>query len=185
MMREVAHYWRHPGLPGVDLLRARFVTHRYGKHTHPSYTMGVIESGVEEFAHAGTTLRAGAGQVVAVNPEVVHTGHAGAPEGWRYRTLYPVPDIVAEIAAELGHPRGTPYFPEAVIDDDASAGQLRAAHRAAEGGDALAASSLLRLAIGGLLRRHASRAAEIGRWPSPPAAVRAAREILQDRKSVV
>jgi hypothetical protein len=51
MSGEVAHYWRHPGLPDVDLLRARFVTHRYAKHAHPGFVFGVIESGVEEFDH--------------------------------------------------------------------------------------------------------------------------------------
>jgi hypothetical protein len=105
---EVAHYRRHPTESGVDLLSARYVTHRYSRHAHTTYTIGLIETGVEEFEHAGTMLRAGAGQVAILNPEVVHTGQAGVPEGWRYRVLYPAVDVVEEIAAELGAPRGTP-----------------------------------------------------------------------------
>jgi hypothetical protein len=89
MNREVAHYRRHPAKPGIDLLSACYVTHRYSRHAHTTYTIGLIESGVEEFEHAGTTLRAGTGQVAILNPEVVHTGQAGVPEGWRYRVLYP------------------------------------------------------------------------------------------------
>jgi hypothetical protein len=78
---ELAHYWHHPGLPDVGLLRARFVTHRFGRHAHEGYTVGLIESGGEEFHHKRTLLRAGPGAIAILNPEVVHTGHAGVPEG--------------------------------------------------------------------------------------------------------
>src|SRR6266516_1697094 len=90
MPTEQARYWQHDAVPGVDLLRARFVTHRYGKHAHETYTVGVIESGVEEFDYGGQLLRAGAGAVALLNPEVVHTGHAGVPrDGDRRRPLRP------------------------------------------------------------------------------------------------
>jgi hypothetical protein len=112
MSREVARYRRHPAEPGVDLLSARYVTHRYARHAHATFTVALIESGVEEFEHAGSLLRAAAGQVALLNPEVVHSGHAGVPEGWRYRVLYPAVDVVTELAAELGAPGGTPYFPD-------------------------------------------------------------------------
>src|SRR6266545_3129474 len=158
MSDEVAHYWRHPGLPEVDLLRARFITHRYARHAHEGYTIGVIESGVEEFDVPGAVLRAGAGALAIINPEVVHTGQAGAPEGWAYRVTYPAVDVVADIAAELGAPPGTPYFPDIVLDDPANARLVRSAHLAAEHGDSLAASSHLRAAIAGLLRRYAAQA---------------------------
>jgi hypothetical protein len=107
----VAHYWRHPGLPRVNLLRARFVTHRYTRHSHEGYTIGLIESGAEEFDHQGAVERAGPGAVVILNPVVVHTGRAAVPEGWAYRVVYPAVDVVAGIAADLGAPPGTPRFP--------------------------------------------------------------------------
>jgi AraC-like DNA-binding protein len=178
---EIAHYWRHPGLPDVDLLRARYVTHRFGRHTHEGYVVALIESGIEEFHRNGTLLRAGAGGLVIVNPEVVHTGHAGVPEGWTYRVMYPAVKVVAEVAAELGATRGTPYFADTVIDDPVSARQMRAAHRAAQYGDALAASAQLHTALAWLLRRHA--AIRHGSEPRSAASptVRAAREILHER----
>jgi AraC-like DNA-binding protein len=181
MSDEVAHYWRHPGLPDVDLLRARFVTHRYARHAHEGYTIGLIEFGVEEFDVPGTALRAGPGAVVILNPEVVHTGQPGVPEGWAYRVTYPAVDVVAEIAAELGGPRGTPYFPTKVLDDPDGARLLRTAHHAAEQDDALAASSHLRAALAGLLRRHAARPPAVEPRPAGPGAIAAARDILHDR----
>ena len=183
MASEVARYWQHAGVPGVDLLRARYVTHRYTRHAHETFTFAVIEAGVEEFNHGGSLLRAGQGAVALLNPDVVHTGHAGAPEGWAYRVLYPAPALVAGVAADLGWRRGTPSFPETVVYDPRSARLLRAAHIAAEHGDRLASSSLLRAALAGLLRAHARRGDRAGAAsdrPSP-AAVRAVRDLLAGR----
>ena len=180
----MAHYWRHAGVPGVDLLRARYVTHRYTRHAHETFTFALIESGIEEFNYGGSLLRAGAGGVALLNPDVVHTGHAGSPDGWAYRVLYPDPALVGAVAAEMGWRLGTPSFPETVVYDARSARLLRAAHIAAEHGDRLASSSLLRAALAGLLRAHA-RPGDRGRAePGPrrsPAAVRTVRDLLADR----
>lgn len=180
---EQARYWRHAGVPGVDLLRARYVTHRYAKHAHETYTIALIEEGVEEFEHGRNLLRAGRGAVALLNPEVVHTGHAGVPEGWSYRVLYPSVRVVEDIAAELGAAPGTPHFAETVVDDERSAQLVRAAHLAAEHGDSLAASSVLHAALAGLLGRHARPA---GRVPAAGhqrhvQAVCDARELLHER----
>jgi len=180
---EVARYWRHSGVAGVDLLRARFVTHRYGRHAHETYTLGVIEAGVEEFEHRGSLLRAGPGAVALLNPEVVHTGQAAGPDGWSYRVFYPAVEVVTDIAAELGWRDGPPVFPETVIRDAGSARLLHAAHVAAERGDRLASSSLLRTAIAGLLAAHAAAGPGGGssRCGRAPAAVAQTRELLAGR----
>jgi AraC-like DNA-binding protein len=184
MPTEHARYWQHGAVPGVDLLRARFVTHRYGRHAHETYTVGVIESGVEEFDYGGQLLRAGAGAVALLNPEVVHTGQAGVPGGWSYRVLYPAVSLMAGIARDLGAPGGTPTFPETVIDDARSARLLRAAHLAAEHGDRLASSSLLRAALAGILSAHASLAGAGDPPPRPrnsAVVIRAVQDELADR----
>jgi AraC-like DNA-binding protein len=184
---EAARYWRHSAVAGVDLLRARYVTHRYGRHAHETYTIGVIESGVEEFEYGGTLLRAGAGSVALLNPEVVHTGQAGIPDGWTYRVFYPEVDVVAGIAAELSWPAGTPSFPQTVVNDPKSARLLRAAHVAAERGDRLASSGLLRTAIAGMLSAHALHGQGCAPGVAPrqpsraPVAVARTRELLSTR----
>jgi AraC-like ligand binding domain len=104
MPAETARYWRHAAVPGVDLLRARFVTHRYNRHAHETFTLGLVEAGVEEFEYGGSLLRAGRGAVALLNPEVVHTGQAAGPDGWTYRVLYPAVDVVTGVAAEIGSP---------------------------------------------------------------------------------
>ncbi|WP_018657239.1 helix-turn-helix transcriptional regulator [Actinomadura flavalba] len=175
---ENARHWRHPAVADVDLLRARFVTYRFGRHVHEGYTVGVIESGVEEFAHPGGVDRAGPGALAVVNPDVVHTGHAGTPEGWTYRVLYPGERLVREVAAELGR-RGAPSFGHPVIWDPEAAALLRAAHRAGEdGSDALTGSTLLRRGLAALLR-HAG--ADLPDGAALPADVARARDILHAR----
>ncbi len=182
---EAARYWRHSAVAGVDLLRARYVTHRYGRHAHETYTLGVIESGVEEFEYGGALHSAGTGAVALLNPEMVHTGQAGAPEGWSYRVFYPAVEVVAGVAAELGWP-GTPSFGPVVSYREDSAALLRAAHQAAEHGDRLASSTLLHAALRGLLAAHADHG-RVARAAGPrgggraPAAVARVRDLLGSR----
>ncbi len=183
MAAEVARYWQHAAVAGVDLLRARFITHRYGRHAHETYTFGLVESGIEEFDYGGRLLRAGPGAVALLDPEVVHTGQAASPAGWAYRVLYPEVSVVTEIAAQLGWRRGTPRFPQPVLYDGRSAALLRSAHRAAEHGDQLASSSLLTEALAWLLTAHAS-AANAAAPPAirrSPASVGVVCELLEER----
>jgi AraC-like DNA-binding protein len=183
MAAEVARYWQHAAVAGVDLLRARFITHRYGRHAHETYTFGLIEAGVEEFDYAGSLLRAGPGAVALLDPEIVHTGQAGTPAGWSYRVLYPEVRVVTDVAAQLGRRGGTPRFPQTVLYDPRSAALLRSAHQAAEHGDQLASSSLLTTALAGLLSAHADAgiAAAPGRVRRSPASIRAVCELLHER----
>jgi AraC-like DNA-binding protein len=180
MVTEVARYWQHGAVDGVDLLRARYVTHRYGRHAHETYTFGLIEAGVEEFEYGSTLLRAAPGAVALLNPDVVHTGQAATPAGWTYRVLYPEVSVVTSLAAELGWHRGTPWFPETVLYDPATAALLRRAHQAAEHGDRLASSTALTAALTRLLRAHSAAppSDDSGAPSRSPASVRAVRDLL-------
>jgi|SRR5215469_6026969 len=183
MAVEIARYWQHAAVAGVDLLRARFITHRYGRHAHETYTFGLIESGVEEFDYGRSLLRAGPGAVALLNPEVVHTGQAATPAGWSYRVLYPKVNVVTEVAEQLGWRRGTPLFPQTVLYDERSAGLLRSAHSAAEHGDRLASSSLLYAALARLLTAHAdvTNTMTDSRARRAPASISALCDLLAER----
>jgi AraC-like DNA-binding protein len=174
-------------MPGVDLLRARYVRHRFARHSHEGYTICAVDSGVEQFDVLGPLAgcdsgrcRAGPGQVVIINPEVVHTAQAGSPGGWEYRVLYPATDIVAEVAGELGHRCRVPFFPNSVVNDPESALVVRAVHDAAEQEASLAASTLLHVLIERLVRWHAGRRTQRSAQSARPAVV-AAREVLDER----
>ncbi|WP_329336731.1 AraC family transcriptional regulator [Streptomyces sp. NBC_01352] len=149
---ERARHWRYAGLPGVDLLRARYVRKTFVRHTHENFVIAAIADGVEVFHHRGADQYAGAGALALVNPDTAHTGRAGVPDGWRYGAVYPSPEVVAEIAAETTLIRGTPGFVRPVLDDAYAVELVHQVLRAAEEGNALAADTLLRVAVTRLLR---------------------------------
>ncbi|MEU7433594.1 AraC family transcriptional regulator [Streptomyces sioyaensis] len=151
---EWARHWRYAGLPGLDLLRARYVRHSFPRHAHDGYVVCAVTSGIEEVGFQQGTVRAGHGGIMMINPEVAHTARAGAPEGWSYATLYPSSEVVAEIAAETTGLRGTVGFDETVAEDPHLGHMITEIHRAAEAGNALAADSLLRILVARLLRRY-------------------------------
>lgn len=177
---EHARYWRFSGLPDTEMLTARFVTTNFTRHTHPTYTFGVITGGIEEYAHPGGTSRVGPGGLAVVGPDEVHTGHAGVPEGWTYRVFYPRPEVVVGIARELGL-RGTPAFSESGIDAPEASRLLHAAHLAAERGDRLGASSLMRGGIAALLRSHGRERLPRARGGTARPETARAREVLVSR----
>ncbi|WP_405649106.1 AraC family transcriptional regulator [Streptomyces sp. NBC_00019] len=149
---ERARHWQYAELPGVDLLRARYVRKNFVRHTHENFVIAAIADGVEVFHYRGADRYAGAGSLALVNPDTAHTGRAGVPEGWRYGAVYPSPEVVAEIAGETTAIRGTPGFVSPVLDDPYAAGLVHQVLRAADEGNALAADTLLRVAVTRLLR---------------------------------
>jgi AraC-like DNA-binding protein len=178
---ERARHWQYEELPGVDLLRARYVRKRFVRHTHENFVIAAIADGVEVFHHGGADQYAGPGTLALVNPDTPHTGRAGGPEGWRYGAVYPSPDLVAEIAAETTMIRGTPGFTSPVLFDPYAVGLVHQVLRAADEGNALAADTLLRVAVTRLLRLNG------GPLPRRPAraagssAAARARAVLQER----
>ncbi|MBB5374902.1 AraC-like DNA-binding protein [Deinococcus metalli] len=157
--QERAVFTRPAELPGVELLSARFVTHRYLPHAHDSLAVALIEGGVEGYRYRGAQVRAAAGEVAAVLPGEVHTGEPLTPDGWAYRVLYLHPEWVVgpDGRALLG-------FRSDVMTDAALTAALRRAHRALLAPEAgvLARETLLRAAID-VLARHADHRAR----PSP------------------
>ncbi|MDU8994028.1 AraC family transcriptional regulator [Streptomyces mirabilis] len=179
--QERARHWRYPELPGVDLLRARFVEKIFVRHTHENFVIAAISDGVEVFHHGGADQYAGPGALALVNPDTPHTGRAGVPEGWRYGAVYPSPELVAEIAAETTTIRGTPGFVSPVLDDPYAAGLVHEVLRAAEEGNALAADTLLRVAVTRLLRLNGGPLPQRGVRTAGARVAARARAVLEER----
>ncbi|GGT43728.1 AraC family transcriptional regulator [Streptomyces purpureus] len=154
---ERARYWQYAELPGVDLLHAHYVRKAFARHTHETFVFAAITEGVEAFHYRDALVHAAPGQIALVNPDTPHTGHAGVPEGWTYRTIYPAVDLIQSIAADTIAVRGAVGFTDPVVDDPRAAQLVIGVHRAAEEGNALAADSLLRLVTARMLRSHGGR----------------------------
>ncbi|MGY0019144.1 AraC family transcriptional regulator [Streptomyces sp. cg35] len=177
---EWARHWRYEQLPGLDLLRARYLRHTFPRHSHDGYVFGAVTHGVEEVGLPHGTVHAGPGSVVMINPEVAHTARAGGPDGWSYFTLYPSAEVVAEVAAETTTVRGTAGFGETIVTDPRAAQLIREVHRAAEQGNALAADSLLRVVLARLLRDHGTALAQRPHRSAGAEAAARARDVLEE-----
>lgn len=178
---ERARYWRSAELPGVDLLRARYVDKKFVRHTHEHFVIAAIADGLEVFHHGGADQYAGPGTLALVNPDTPHTGRAGVPEGWRYSAVYPSPDVVAEIAAETTVIRGTPGFVTPVLEDPYAAGLVHQVLRAVDEGNALAADTLLRVAVTRLLRLNGGPLPQRTVRTAGATAAARARAVLEER----
>jgi AraC-like DNA-binding protein len=178
---EWARHWQYERLPGLDLLRARYVRHTFPRHSHEGFVIGAVTDGVEAVGTPGGTLHAGPGSIVMINPEVAHSARAGGPEGWTYSTLYPSAALVAEVAAETSTIRGSVAFAEPIVTDPYTSGLVQKVHRAAEQGNALAADSLLRFALARMLRDHGTARADRPRSSAGAAAAARARDVLAGR----
>lgn len=118
MHREQADYLHLRELGGLELLKAHYHQTQFSKHTHEGYCIGVIEEGAQSFFRTGQLHVAPKGDIILVNADEIHTGSSAVESGWRYRAIYPTPEMLAEVSQdffEQGH--GAPWFPQAVIQD--------------------------------------------------------------------
>lgn len=115
---DVTRFWRVQRYRGLDCLRATFRRHSYARHTHETYAIAAILDGCETFFHRGEQHYAGKGCIAVVCPDEVHDG-APYGESFEYRTFYPSPELMQDIAEDLaGRPLArAPWFRRSVIDD--------------------------------------------------------------------
>lgn len=105
---------------GLELYRARIVRHAFEPHAHAAFGVGVITSGAERFRYRGSEHLAGAGNLVLMNADELHTGRAGHEAGWSYRMLYLEPAALAQLGGAGWH------FRDAVVHDPARAARIDA-----------------------------------------------------------
>lgn len=114
-----AEFFHPPARPGIELYRAHIVRHAFEPHTHAAYGFGAVASGVERFRYRGSEHLAAPGDIVTMNPDVLHTGRAESDGGWQYRMIYIEPQVLDDIAGQRGW-----WFADAVQQQPARAQQL-------------------------------------------------------------
>jgi AraC-like DNA-binding protein len=118
---EISRYTVFPNL-GVELLQARFRTHRYSRHSHDAYAIGVTLEGVQSFRCRGALRNGLPGSILSINPDEMHDGHSGTSDGYAYCMFYVAPHKVAA-ALEDAHERAVApaAFVSPLLHDDAVA----------------------------------------------------------------
>lgn len=156
-------YWRADALGGLDCFAARFTTHRYARHWHDGYAIGVVVHGAERFTCNGREWRAAPlATVIAINPGEVHDGASAAPAGWAYRMVYPSADALTRVAASLTGRAVAPTLQRSAIGDPDLARRFVAWHERMERAtDRVAREQALWMWLADLLRRHADLSAGV------------------------
>jgi len=135
---------------------ARFISHRFPRHTHEGFGICVIEEGVHRIKVRGSDESVPRTRVVTLNPDEPHDGESAVPgESYAFRSLY------LDTSGLPGwEDRGgaVPRFVNAIVDDLDVWRELSLAHHLCEPGvasDALAVDTLLERATARLFERHA------------------------------
>ena len=112
---ESARLW-DPGLPGIELFQAQFFHHKFNKHFHETYTIGLNETGVGCCQHQGELHFHYPGSFKLLNPGDVHAGQVASSDGWTFRNLYIKPLLVKQCLMQLELSVGEiPSFRDPVI----------------------------------------------------------------------
>jgi AraC-like DNA-binding protein len=179
MTGEWSQYYRQAALHDLEVLHARFIEHRFARHSHEYYVIGVVEAGVQAYSYRGVRHLTPAGHVFLVNPGEPHTGEAATPGGYIYRTVYPRLALMVDVTAETTVRAAPPFFTHAVIRDQSLSARLLRFHRAiAEGAPNMSVEWHLIDALAHLIGRYADDRRSRSRGLSERSAVRRAREYI-------
>ena len=126
---ETTKVWCIPEISDLVLLRAKYVTQSFSRHTHQRYAIGVIENGALGFYYRGESLVASQGNINLCIPGEAHTGYSASESGWAYRMFYVDPKLFQQVASDVSDCYSPlPYFQSGVIQDNDLAQCLRQLH---------------------------------------------------------
>lgn len=99
--------------------------HRFPRHTHDQFGIGVIERGAQRSLSGRGIVEAGTGDVITLNPNEVHDG-APIGDGRAWSMLYLDPVLIAEALDDIGEGQSTlSEFPHPVMHDKQLAASFR------------------------------------------------------------
>ncbi len=158
--------WTVPEIPHLECFRVIRFVHEYPRHSHSTWSIGIVDDGTAGIWYKGSNECGGPGEIIAINPGDVHTGYPLQKSGISYAMLYIGDELVKDILPGITTPA---IFPGVVIRDPALACSLRRLCRSLEfGSPSLAAESQLVSDLACLFVRHARAKAHAwkGREPS-------------------
>jgi len=188
----------------VEVLRTTYQSQTFARHTHDTYTLGLVLGGAGTFWCRGAERFACKGDVVAIPPGEVHTGSVGiGVDTLSYLAVYLPVELAARHAEAAGaHAGKPPEFDSVVFRDPAVRRAYQALDKAIASADAFnqrhtpgistaavdfdeaAAQEAACVAITELIHRHATHSS-----PSdasvPPRAIAREPRIVSDVRDVL
>ncbi len=177
---EWSRYYRLDEFDSTGALHGHFVTHRYPRHVHDHFVVGLVERGSEYCFYRGSTRVISAGQTFVINPDEPHTGEAAAPEGYVCRNLYFDGAILARIFDGFDRRANLSFFTSAVLNDPSLTSLLSRFHACLiASASKIERQSYLFEALAYLIERHADSQVTGRRAGRERLAVRRAREYIE------
>lgn len=87
-MTTSLHFWRDPALPFLEGRRATGSLSCYAPHTHPTFSIGIVDAGRSTFALAQRSMPIVPGDVVLVRAGDVHSCNPEDLQRWSYRMFH-------------------------------------------------------------------------------------------------
>lgn len=174
-------FYRRTDLYNLEFIHAQFVTHRFARHEHEYYVLGIIQSGLQTFSYRGAKHATAQHGLIVLNPGEAHTGEPASDAGFAYKAIYPTVEMLRSLLSELTKDTALPFFRAPVIYDAELAQRLLRLHQTLiTPGSTLAAESRLLAVLADLIKRYSDiRVWEIGTRSERPAVERV-REYLEE-----
>lgn len=96
----ISHFWRHPSVPYAESRYAQDSDACYAPHTHPTLSIGVVDSGNSVLTCDGTEVCLRTGDLVIIPPDVVHSCNPRPGVKWGYQMLYLERQWLAEVVGD-------------------------------------------------------------------------------------
>ena len=178
--QEWSRYYHDRELKGVEVLHARFVTHRYSRHAHEYGVIALVDRGAASYWYRGAQQTAVTGHAFLINPGEPHTGDPAVADGYTYRVLYPTLECLARVAADAGAVAWSGNFRGSVVDDPPLVSFLTAFHAGVEANAPIAGIEWFLLqALARLTTEHGETRVSIKTGGAERSAVKRAREYVE------
>jgi AraC-like DNA-binding protein len=151
----------------------------FAPHTHSTFSIGLVRTGVNVFRRGRARARAEAGCICVIDPGDVHTGGEACVE-WSLCNLYPSEDQLGLVVEDLtGRPRPAPRFRIPSFRDPVVAHRLEVLFATLRGPSVrLERETAFFGAMAALVLRHGELGSGPPRSAPDPRAVRLARDHL-------
>ncbi|GAB4015209.1 AraC family transcriptional regulator [Spirosoma migulaei] len=130
---ESVNLWQLDQLDNLELLSASFVHQSFPRHSHSTYSVALIEEGIELLQFGTQLIYAQMGQIILINPDEPHANKPGDERGWCYRNFYLTRDHFYVAGNRLGIPLlQPPHFAQRIINNPLLFDRLRRIHQQLE-----------------------------------------------------
>ena len=149
-------FFRSTHFKNVELRFSEYRRHAFEKHTHDTYSIGLIKKGYTRFFYKNQWKTAAKGDIVLIDPGLVHACNPPEGSAFSYYMLYIHSEFLQEINRSLsGEKQRTPVFTDPLVRNERLFRQLNKLARRLENSDIdLETESLLIESLAGILRYY-------------------------------